>query len=132
MRRLRDIVVKTALLALVLTVPALIFGWYVSGVSGVLGSAAGAVIALGIILSAAFVASKTTGERPGFSMALMLFSFLGRLLAVGLIFYLISKIPQINIFTAAVTLVVLYTVFAFSEFRFATIAQEPRPEDKTR
>lgn len=126
MREYGIILYKTLTLGLLLFLPAAAAGWYFGGTRVLLGVAAGSAIAAANLAASLVIVSYACVADKASSLALVLSGLMTRLMLIALIFFLISKIPQINIFTVAVTLVVLYTVFAFSEFRFSTAAQRPQ------
>lgn len=91
------------------------------------GVAAGFAIALANLWASLFTVHSVSGERPASSILLVLFSFPTRFLAIGIVLYLISGTEAVNIYATAVTLVVTYTMFAFSEFWFASWREESQP-----
>jgi len=95
------------------------------------GVIAGYVIAIVNIYATLFTVLGVSGERPASSILLVLFSFPTRLFAIAVALYLISRIDAINIFTTVVTLVVVYTMFAFSELRFASLHGESQSKLKS-
>ncbi len=127
----RAIFIKTTTLALVTAVPVAGLAWFFGGPSIVFGVIAGYLIATVNMYATLFTVLGVSGERPASSILLVLFSFPTRLLVIAVALYLISRIDAINIFTTVVTLVVVYTMFAFSELRFASLHGESQSKLKT-
>lgn len=122
----RSILAKTTVLCLVTAFPAVCLAWIFGGSTVMLGVAAGFAIAIANFYASLITVLSVSGERPASSIMLVLFSFPTRFLAIGSVLYLISRTDKINTFTTAVTLVVIYTMFAFSEFRFASLSGKPQ------
>ncbi len=127
----RGIFLKTTALGLLTGVPVAGLAWYFGGLSVMFGVVAGYVIALLNLYAVLFTVLGVSGERPASSILLVVFSFPTRLFAIALALYLIAQIKAINIFTTIVTLVVVYTMFAFSELRFASLHGESQSKLKT-
>ncbi len=127
----RSILGKTAALGVIVTTPAVIAVWYFAGRAAAFGVIAGSSIALVNLAASLFTVMTVSGERPATSILLVMFSFPVRLAAVGAAFFLISRSGLINISTTAVSLVVVYTMFAWSEFRFASLRNDSLSKLKT-
>lgn len=123
----RAILMKTTTLGFLAAVPAVCLAWIMGGRPVMFGVAAGFAIALANLWASLFTVHSVSGERPASSILLVLFSFPTRFLAIGIVLYLISGTEAVNIYATAVTLVVTYTMFAFSEFWFASWREESQP-----
>lgn len=127
----RSILLKTAALGVVVTAPAAYAVWLVAGRAAALGVVAGSGIALVNLAASLFTVLGVSGERPASSIMLVLFSFPTRLLMICVALYLILRTGAINIYATTVTLVVVYTIFAWSEFRFASLRNDSLSKLKT-
>lgn len=127
-----SILVRTAIIGLFLVVPAAIAAGLMIDRAAAYGVLAGFVIAVANLFASLYLLLRVSADHPNRSLAVMLFGFLVRLSMIGLVLYLLSTIRQINISTAGITLVVVYSVFAFSEFRFSSLPNESQSRIKTK
>jgi len=117
----KGIFTKTTALGFLIAIPAAILARILGGPTVMYGVIIGFLIALANVYASMGTIMNVSGERPASSIMLVMFSFPIRMVMIVFALFLVAKTGAINVFATVVTLVVVYTVFAFSEFSFASL-----------
>lgn len=126
----RPILRSMTILAAILFAIVASLSYYFGKAPALLGVTIAFALALGNFYASALILSRATETPKAIFPALILFGFVGRLTLIGLFFFLVSRIRQINLFATLITFVLLYTVLAFSELKFASRTTEASTSDK--
>lgn len=128
----RPILRSITILAAILFPFAAVSSYYLGKEPALFGISVAFALALGNFYASALILSRATENPKAISPALILFGFVGRLTLIGLFFFLVSRISQINLFATLITFVLLYTVLAFSELKFASRTTEASSPNNTK
>lgn len=127
----RPILRGMTILAAILVPIAALMGYYFGRTPALFGVIIAFALALANLYASAFILCRAIEISKATSQALILFGFVGRLTVIGLVFFLISRIRQINLFTTLITFVLIYTVLAFSDLKLASRTTKASASDKT-
>lgn len=116
----RPILRSMTILAVIIFPVIAALSYYFGRAAAFLGVTIAFALALGNFYTSAFILSRAIEISKASSQALILFGFVGRLTVMGLVFFLVSRIRQINLFATLITFVLIYTVLAFSDLKFAS------------